>query len=146
MKKYLIMTVFVGATPGVSMAALNCCGKCPYNQSQSQCTEKCCTGLTHSEESIGNGVIRITDKETKVTCATSPTGTNLVFCSTTFSYKCEAGYYGNPRTSSGTCTKCPSPGTSAEGSTSQSDCYIPAGTTGSDSSGTYKYVSDCHYS
>lgn len=146
MKKYLIMAVFVGATPGVSMAARNCCARCLYNQSQSQCTENCCTGVTHSEESIGNGVIRIIDQETIVTCATSSSGTNLVRCRKTTTYKCEAGYYGNPRTSSGTCTKCPSPGTSAEGSTSQSDCYIPAGTTGSDSSGTYKYVSDCHYS
>ena len=102
--------------------------------------------LILSGESIGNGVIRITDKETKVTCATSPSGTNLVSCSSTFTYKCEAGYYGNPTAFNKTCTKCPSPGTSAEGSTSQSDCYIPAGTTGSDSSGTYKYVSDCHYS
>lgn len=146
MKKYLIMAVFVGATPGVSMAALNCCGKCPYNQSQSQCTERCCTGLAHSEESIGNGVIKITDQENSVTCATSASGTNLVRCNKTFTFKCEAGYYGKPTAFNKTCTKCPSPGTSAEGSTSQSDCYIPAGTTGSDSSGTYKYVSDCHYS
>lgn len=146
MKKYLIMAVFVGATPGVSMAARNCCARCLYNQSQSQCTENCCTGVTHSEESIGNGVIQITDKNERVVCATSPSGTNLVSCSSTFTYKCEAGYYGNPTAFNKTCTKCPSPGTSAEGSTSQSDCYIPAGTTGSDSSGTYKYVSDCHYS
>ena len=146
MKKYLIMAVFVGATPGVSMAALNCCGRCPYNQSAPQCTEECCTGLAHSEESIGNGVIEITDQETSVTCATSPSGTNLVRCMKTRTFKCEAGYYGNPTAFNKTCTKCPSPGTSAEGSTSQSDCYIPAGTTGSDSSGTYKYVSDCHYS
>lgn len=146
MKKYLIMAVFVGATPGVSMAARNCCARCLYNQSQSQCTEKCCTGVTHSEESIGNGVIQITDKNENVICATSPSGTNLVSCLSTVTFKCEAGYYGNPTRFDKTCTKCPSPGTSAEGSTSQSDCYIPAGTTGSDSSGTYKYVSDCHYS
>lgn len=47
------------------------------------------------------------------------------------------------------CQSCPSAygvaGNSPQGSTSVSDCYIPAGTTGSDSTGTFIITSDCHY-
>ena len=68
------------------------------------------------------------------------------FCMHGQNYRCVAGAYGNPSLSNKTaCAPCPSPGTSAAGSTSQSDCYIPAGTTGSDSTGTYKYTANCYY-
>lgn len=57
---------------------------------------------------------------------------------------CPAGQYG---TNSLKCQDCPSPGTSDyENNSNITDCYIPAGTVGSDDKGTYKYTEDCHYS
>ncbi|MCM1293947.1 MAG: hypothetical protein NC311_00080 [Muribaculaceae bacterium] len=56
---------------------------------------------------------------------------------------CEKGYYNN----NGTCEPCPGGGTTAVGGSSNAitDCYIPAGTVGSDTTGTYKYTDDCYY-
>ena len=55
---------------------------------------------------------------------------------------CNAGYY----LSGGLCLTCPSGGTSAAGATSITSCYLPSGTTGSDSTGSYTYTSNCYYS
>ena len=56
---------------------------------------------------------------------------------------CAKGYYSN---SSNDCVQCPDGGTTANiGSSSITACYIPSGTTGSDSTGTYKYMSNCYY-
>ena len=83
-----------------------------------------------------------TESRTAATC-----NTQTCVCTKKIERRCTAGYYGTVGmiVSSSACTQCPSPGTSAAGSTSQSDCYIPAGTTGSDSTGTYKYTSNCYY-
>lgn len=64
---------------------------------------------------------------------------NLCSCSYTTQYRCKNGYYG-----SGTnCSPCTSPGTSDAGSnTSISGCYV---TSGSDTSGTYTYISKCYW-
>lgn len=65
----------------------------------------------------------------------------------TFLYRCAAGYYGSPTSSLSGCTECPSPGTSVAGSnTSKTDCYIPANTQLTDSSGTFTYTTNCYYS
>lgn len=146
MKKHLILIATIGMTPITANADFNCCGKCPFNQSQPQCTEECCSGSTHSESDIGNGVIQITDKSNSITCATSSSGSNLVRCITRYTYKCKAGYYGNPTALHKTCTKCPDSGTSSEDSTNITQCYIPSGTTGSDSTGSYTYTANCYYS
>ncbi len=71
-------------------------------------------------------------------------GTAYADCvATTKTYSsCNAGYY----LSSGDCKACPSPGTSAAGATSITECCIPSGTTGSDATGTYTYASPCCYS
>lgn len=75
-------------------------------------------------------------------------------------YQCAAGYYqsGTVRclasidgdASCSGCTRCPSSGgiygTSAPGSTAITACYIPAGASMSDSTGTYTYTSPCYYS
>ncbi len=47
-----------------------------------------------------------------------------------------------------TCRDCPGDGTTGKigGGKDITDCYLPAGTTGSDSTGTYTYTEDCHYS
>ncbi len=65
----------------------------------------------------------------------------------TKSYRCADGYYGTaaPSGTSG-CTKCTSPGTSDAGNNSAiTKCYIPKNTTGSDTTGTYIYTTDCYY-
>lgn len=70
---------------------------------------------------------------------------------------CEANYYSTATTpnSSMTCQVCPSYdggasysfiGLSLIGNTSITGCYIPANGALKDSTGTYKYTSDCHYS
>ena len=60
-------------------------------------------------------------------------------------FSCNAGYYRNGTS----CSRCPSSGgvygTSAAGSTKITDCYLPASTTGSDSTGTFTYTSNCYY-
>lgn len=55
---------------------------------------------------------------------------------------CEAGSYA---TSDDLCANCPMPGTSAAGATSITDCFIPAGRTVSDETGSYIYTEDCYY-
>lgn len=71
-------------------------------------------------------------------------------CSEIREYGCPAGWYhsdGEQYSNSYTCTQCPTPGTSwgNEETGDITSCYIAAGTTFSDStgSGTYKY--DCYY-
>lgn len=63
-------------------------------------------------------------------------------CTKKTDYRCKAGYYGQAMMVGG-CTACPGVGTSAVGSTSITDCYV---TGGHDSTGTFKYTSNCYYS
>ncbi len=77
---------------------------------------------------------------------------------------CNAGYYlssrsckpcpvGTYKSASGTqtsCTTCPSSGgiagtTKSTGSTAITQCYLPAGSSSSDSGGKYEYTGDCYY-
>ena len=52
------------------------------------------------------------------------------------------GYYKN----GSECAKCPSSGTtSGNGATTITQCYIPSGTKGSDSTGQYEYIGNCYY-
>ena len=103
------------------------------------CTPATCKPTTTGWGSCGFGANSYVECEATAECVGN-------FCMHGQNYRCVAGAYGNPSASNKTaCAPCPSPGTSAAGSTSQSDCYIPAGTTGSDSTGTYKYTSNCYY-
>ena len=103
------------------------------------CTPATCKPTTTGWGSCGVGANSYVECEATAECRGS-------LCVRGQNYRCVAGAYGNPSASNKTaCAPCPSPGTSAAGSTSQSDCYIPAGTTGSDSTGTYKYTANCYY-
>ena len=103
------------------------------------CTPENCKPFTTGWGSCGSGANSYVECEATAECVGN-------FCMLGQNYRCVAGAYGNPSASNETaCAPCPSPGTSAAGSTSQSDCYIPAGTTGSDSTGTYKYTANCYY-
>ena len=56
---------------------------------------------------------------------------------------CATGYY----LDSTVCTACVSPGTSADYNTGGiTSCYIASGTSFTDTTGTYAYATDCHYS
>lgn len=162
MKKILITAGCVALVAVNANAAKNCCGKCSYNTDELACTENCCdsTGTTESSPDA-NHIILVTTKKETVTCATSSSGSNVVTCKSTYSCKCEKGYYGTPMANilggacSGTCTRCPSSGgvygtTASSGATSITECYIPSGTTRtfSDSvgSGTETITSNCYYS
>lgn len=110
-----------------------------------------CTGTScrncKTTTSTRNGVITTTTATMRSNCPTGLTGTVTCSCSRTYSYKCAAGYYGQPKSSfMGQCTECPGNGTSAVGSTSITSCYLPSGTSCSDTSGTCTYTSNCYYS
>lgn len=60
---------------------------------------------------------------------------------------CKSGYYLRAIGSFTACQACPSSGTSANpNSGGITDCYLPSGTTGSDTTGTFTYTADCYYS
>ena len=64
-------------------------------------------------------------------------------------YRCATSYYGNPE--SGSCSKCISPGTTVTYnepytvSTTITSCYIPSGTSFSDTTGNGIYTANCYY-
>lgn len=65
---------------------------------------------------------------------------------------CKPGYYYDSSLLGTSCTRCPAlDGTDIRGTTVDKNtggvtsCYLPAGTTGSDDTGTFKYASDCPY-
>ncbi|MBD5388982.1 hypothetical protein HDR63_01875 [bacterium] len=66
-------------------------------------------------------------------------------CVATYTYRCAAGYYGSPGGSASGCSRCPDGGTSAVGSTSVTSCYMPAGSTFSDTTGNGDYTDKCSY-
>ena len=67
-------------------------------------------------------------------------------CKTTYQYRCAAGYYGSSTNGTSGCSKCTSTGTSDVGdNATQSKCYLTAGTSMSDSSGTYTCSDKSYY-
>lgn len=67
-------------------------------------------------------------------------------CTKTIGARCAPNYYGTPNTAmTSGCTACPQSGHSNADSTSITSCYLPAGTTGSDSTGAYTFASNCYY-
>ncbi|MDE5615400.1 MAG: hypothetical protein K2I81_01020 [Alphaproteobacteria bacterium] len=100
-----------------------CCGTC------SNCSDSAWTTVS--------GNIKM-QQRTKRTCdcgTCKDTGTE---------YRCTAGYYGPAISSTSTCSRCPSQGTSETGNNSRiTSCYI---TSGSDTSGSYSFESPCYYS
>lgn len=65
-------------------------------------------------------------------------------------YRCAPNYYGKTTDGESGCSPCPSSGTvsgrSDGGAESITECYIPSGSTGTDSSGSFTYTSKCYYS
>ncbi len=69
-------------------------------------------------------------------------------CTKTTHYICPVGYYGAPTSNSmSECTLCPNGGTSELGlNIDITNCFIPANTPQTDTSGEYIYTSPCYYS
>lgn len=118
----LFITIFY---PYVALAVCN-----PSGTSCSACTTyRCNSGYYGTALSASRGCTRC---PTNATCAG---GNNSTFV-------CNTGYYKN----GSECAKCPSSGTtSGNGATTITQCYIPSGTKGSDSTGQYEYIGNCYY-
>lgn len=76
------------------------------------CTGTSCTNCKNTT-STRNGIITTTTATMLSNCPTGLTGTITCSCRRTYSYKCAAGYYGQPTSSlMGQCTEFPGNGTS----------------------------------
>lgn len=147
--------------------------KCTYDSScSSTLTCECDTldnGFTNKY-----GIIVTTTKKPEAYCVGQTAYSRCVAGTTT--YKCASGYYGTATSASAGCTACPAnatcaggngstfickanyyksgaacqpcpnSGKSTAGSTSITSCYLPSGTTFSDSTGSGTYSDKCYYS
>lgn len=120
-----------------------CCEPCKFKPIDPiVCDESLCNGETATD--MGGGC----DKLESRACVNN-------LCKTTTTARCQKGYYGtatlnNLKTSCSGCTACPSSGgvagtTSGPGATAITECYIPAGTKSSDSTGSFEYTGNCYY-
>lgn len=71
-------------------------------------------------------------------------------CKSNYEYRCAVGYYGSSTNGTSGCTRCPASGgiygtTAAAGSTVITSCYIPSGSSFSDSTGSGTYTGNCYY-
>lgn len=126
-------------------------GKC--NRYDAYCCEPCnvipkvCDPTTCNSETVtdmGGGCDKVASKG----CVNN-------VCTSDITARCQKGYYGtaklnNLKTSCSGCTACPSSGgvagtTSGPGATAITECYIPAGTKSSDSTGSFEYTGNCYY-
>ncbi len=155
-------------TPGANANIDDSCYMNTPTSACKNCTSTTSTTITH--------VIAYTPKAVRRTCTATSMSCSCEIDSSRATYKCEAGYYGNPTSifsqchecpsnatcpldnnktfkcnagyyaSGSSCVKCPTPGTSAAGATSVTKCYVPANTEYTDTSGKYSFSSTCYYS
>lgn len=102
-------------------------------------------GVPYAGELV-NGYMDILGEEM---CNGVPPANSCMFnsmCICAANYYPNIGYYGEDPYGWLDCMACPSGGKSAENSQfGITDCYIPAGTMGSDETGTFTYSANCHY-
>ena len=98
------------------------------------------------------GFVNVAANPPMFSCQNCPTGSTTLSpgASDISQCVCSRGYYGTISEEGDKCTRCPAVdniyGTTADfGATSISECYIPAGTTGRDASGTFTYTSNCYW-
>ena len=109
-------------------------GKCVMSGTGTTCTSLNCKSTNWTAYATGY------ERRTYKYCAT------LTRCASSIQYRCAAGYYGSSTMGTSGCTRCPNDGSSVAGSTVITSCYLPSGTTLTDSTGTYTYTADCSYS
>jgi len=118
------------------------------------CSLECngCQGTTTITNKV-SGVVTKTTKKTVYDPCPSQTGQTIdCNCVVTNTYSCAAGYYGRPTSSTSGCISCTTAtgnakATSNAGATAITDCYLPAGTVATDTTGTYKITGgNCEYS
>lgn len=71
-------------------------------------------------------------------------------CKSSTEFRCDAGWYGSPSTVGSGCTKCPTSNgiagvTAGPGFTAITNCFLPAGTAFSDTTGSGVYSSPCYW-
>lgn len=146
---------------------------CSYDSS---CTRTLTCNCGTSSTGLANkyGIVATTTQKQEVYCVGQTAYSKCVAGTTT--YKCARGYYGTATSASAgctacpanatcaggngstftckanyykngsTCQPCPNSGKSTAGSTSITSCYLPSGTTFSDSTGSGTYSDKCYYS
>lgn len=115
-------------------------GACDNMQHISSCSCNCssCT----SDSSYSNYSTGYQRQAVRSCDCSSGTAT----CKTTYQYRCAAGYYGSSTNGTSGCSKCTSSGTSDLGdNATQSKCYLTAGTSMSDGTGTYTCSDKSYY-
>lgn len=108
---------------GAANAATCPIPSCPAASADSTCSAsicESCKGTTSTTNSYG--VITTTTKLWTISGSCPSSGTFSCYCQETSTYKCAAGYYGSPTSSSSSCTKCPDGKTSSPGATMASQC------------------------
>ena len=134
-----------------------CSKTCPSSSRPAECPTDCPYDDYEAVAGKDGYYAKCGDGLTTVAADTQHPIATMAISRLTCEAKCAPGYYGTALYGvlgfSG-CTKCPiDPSSllvsrnikSALGSTSVSDCYIPSGTSFSDSTGSGTYTSDCHY-
>ncbi len=114
-----------------------CSNEISFNVCRKSC-DGTCSDCTTSAWTAGNTGYQ---KRTYASCNTA-----TCVCTKRTQYQCAAGYYGTSSNGTSGCSRCPSNGSSTAGATAITSCYLPSGTTGSDSTGSYTYTSNCYYS
>lgn len=101
----------------------------------------CCMVSPSYSCDCDTGYYNVTTNRDNGDCSCEKCPANTASCSSSTSFTCVAGYYKNGTT----CSPCPTPGTSAQGATEISNCYLPSGTKFDESAGDGYYASDCNY-
>ena len=114
-----------------------CSNEISFNVCRKSC-DGTCSDCTTSAWTAGNTGYQ---KRTYASCNTA-----TCVCTKRTQYRCAAGYYGTSSNGTSGCSRCPSNGSSTAGATAITSCYLPSGTTGSDSTGSYTYTANCYYS
>lgn len=127
--------IYVGTD---AWAAQNCCN-CEWEVGQTAQYHANCTTSTFCNGCTGTITVSIIDGVCTPICNSSGGITP------TRPTSCAKGTYLNALKT--LCLDCPNGGTTAlRGSTAITDCYLPSGTTVTDSTGTYTVQGDCYYS
>lgn len=140
----MALSITTGCPVGVMTCKTN--ADCPSN---GECSQGCCIAGQVGNCSKFNcasttWTAAATGYETRIYRACD---SSFIECISTTQYRCAVGYYGSSSNGTSGCAKCPSSGaTDSAGTAAITSCYLPAGTTASDTSGAYTFTNNCYYS